>query len=213
MEIVWYGHACFRLRGKDITIITDPYGEGYGYSPPRIRADIVTISHENRDHNYAEAIQGDPKVIRGPGEYEIGGVFITGIVTYHDAEEGGKRGKNTVYLFDWEDLAICHLGDLGHIPTQTDMERLGDIDILLIPVGGVYTIDAAQASEVISLLEPKIVIPMHYRAKALTGSELAPISRFLKEMGLREAAPQPSLRVVSGTLPAETQVIVLQHKG
>jgi len=213
MEVIWYGHACFRLRGRDVTIITDPYGEGYGYSPPRVRADIVTISHEHRDHNYAEAIRGNPKVIRGPGEYEIGGVFITGINTYHDAERGEKRGKNTVYLFDLEELAICHLGDLGHIPTQTDVEKLGDIDILLIPVGGVYTINAAQASEVISLLEPKIVIPMHYWTEALAESELAPVSRFLKELGLKEATAQPSLRVTSGTLPAETQVILLQHRG
>ncbi|MFQ5875176.1 MAG: MBL fold metallo-hydrolase, partial [Dehalococcoidia bacterium] len=157
MEITWYGHSCFRLRGKAATVVTDPYSGNYGYTLPRIRADIVTISHHHPDHDYARGIKGNPKVIEGPGEYEIRGVFITGIPTFHDRRRGRDRGSNTVFLFDIDDLRVCHLGDLGHVLDQSQVEALGDIDVLLIPVGSVYTINAAQAADVVSLLEPKIV--------------------------------------------------------
>ena len=211
MEITWYGHSCFRLRGKEATVVTDPYGPDYGYTLPRIRADIVTISHHHHDHDYAQGIKGNPKFIEGPGEYEIQGVFITGIPTFHDRKRGRERGSNTVFLFDIDDLRVCHLGDLGHALDQSQVEALGDIDVLLIPVGGGPTINAAQAAEVVSLLEPKIVIPMHYKTKVLT-FKLDPVSRFLKEMGVEELAPQESLKVTKGSLPEETQVVALQYK-
>jgi len=211
MEITWYGHSCFRLRGKEATVVTDPYGPDYGYTLPHIRAEIVTISHHHPDHDYARGIKGNPKVIEGPGEYEIRGVFITGIPTFHDRRQGKDRGSNTVFLFDIDDLRVCHLGDLGHVLDQSQVEALGDIDVLLIPVGSVYTINAAQAAEVVSLLEPKIVIPMHYKTKAST-VKLDPVRKFLKEMGMEELAPQESLKVTKGSLPEETQVVVLQYR-
>jgi len=211
MEITWYGHSCFRLRGKGATVVTDPYSGEYGYTLPRIRADIVTISHHHPDHDYVRGIKGNPKVVDGPGEYEIRGVFITGIPTFHDRRRGRDRGSNTVFLFDIDDLRVCHLGDLGHVLDQAQVEVLGDIDVLLIPVGSVSTINAAQAAEVVSLLEPKIVIPMHYKTEVLT-LKLDPVDKFLKEMGVGGLTPQESLKVTKSSLPEETQVVVLQYK-
>jgi len=211
MEITWYGHACFRLRDKGATVVTDPYDPSIGYTLPKVRADIVTVSHNHADHNCVSGIKGARKVVDGPGEYEIKGVFITGIATFHDRKKGTQRGCNTVFLFEFNGLTICHLGDLGHVPTQAQVETLSDVDILLIPVGGVSTIGATQAAEVISLLEPKIVIPMHYKTKALT-IKLASVNRFLQEMGLKKLAAQESLKVTAGTLPEETQIVLLDYK-
>jgi L-ascorbate metabolism protein UlaG (beta-lactamase superfamily) len=211
MEITWYGQSCFRLRDRLATVITDPYDKGIGYTLPRVRADIVTVSHDHPDHNYVKGIKGQPKIIVGPGEYEVGGVFITGIPTFHDRKKGASRGRNTVFLFDFEGLTVCHLGDLGHVPTQSQVEALSDIDVLLIPVGAVSTINAAQAAEVISLLEPRLVIPMHYKTKALE-VKLDSVSKFLKEMGLSKLATQESLKVTKSSLPDETQVMLLDYK-
>lgn len=211
MEITWYGHACFRLRDKGATVVTDPYDQSIGYTLPKVRADIVTVSHNHADHNYVSGIKGSPKVVDGPGEYEIKGVFITGIATFHDRKKGAQRGRNAVFLFEFDGLTVCHLGDLGHVPTQAQVEVLSDVDILLIPVGGVSTIGATQAAEVISLLEPKIVIPMHYKTKALT-IKLASVNRFLQEMGLKKLAAQESLKVTASTLPDETQIVLLDYK-
>ena len=211
MEITWYGQSCFRLRDRLATVITDPYDKGIGYTLPRVRADIVTVSHDHPDHNYVKGVKGQPKIIVGPGEYEVGGVFITGIPTFHDRKKGASRGRNTVFLFDFEGLTVCHLGDLGHVPTQSQVEALSDIDVLLIPVGAVSTINAAQAAEVISLLEPRLVIPMHYKTKALE-VKLDSVSKFLKEMGLSKLATQESLKVTKSSLPDETQVMLLDYK-
>jgi L-ascorbate metabolism protein UlaG (beta-lactamase superfamily) len=211
MDITWYGHACFRMRDKGATVVTDPYDQSIGYTLPKVRADIVTVSHDHADHNYVSGIKGVPKVVDGPGEYEIKGVFITGIATFHDRKKGIQRGRNTVFLFEFDGLTICHLGDLGHVPTQAQVEALSDVDVLLIPVGGVSTLGAPQAAEVISLLEPKIVIPMHYKTKALT-LKLASVNRFLQEMGLKKLAAQESLKVTASTLPEETQIVLLDYK-
>lgn len=211
MEITWYGQSCFRLRDRLATVITDPYDKGIGYTLPRVRADIVTVSHDHPDHNYVKGIKGQPKIIVGPGEYEVRGVFITGIPTFHDRKKGASRGRNTVFLFDFDGLTVCHLGDLGHVPTQSQVEALSDIDVLLIPVGSVSTINAAQAAEVISLLEPRLVIPMHYKTKVLE-VKLDSVSKFLKEMGLSKLAAQESLKVTKSSLPDETQVMLLDYK-
>lgn len=211
MEITWYGHACFRLRDRNATIITDPYGPGIGYTLPRVRADIVTISHAHPDHSYVAGVKGKPRVFDGPGEYEISGVFITGIPTYHDKKKGAERGKNTAFLFEFDGLSVCHLGDLGHIPTQSQVEALSQVDVLLIPVGGVSTINAAQAAEAVSLLEPRVVIPMHYKTKALN-VRLASLSKFLKAMGLGKLPEQDRLKITASTLPEETQVVLLSYK-
>lgn len=211
MEITWLGHACFRLRGKNVTIITDPYEDRVGYKLGRVTADIVTISHDHYDHNNLAAVTGSPKVIDGPGEYEIGGIFITGIQTWHDAEGGGKRGRNTAYVVQMDDLVLCHLGDLGHVLTTEQVEAMNNVDVLMIPVGGTFTINGAQAAEVISLIEPRLVIPMHYQTEALK-MEIDPLERFTRAMGLKEIPSQPKLSVTKSSLPDETQVAVLDYK-
>jgi L-ascorbate metabolism protein UlaG (beta-lactamase superfamily) len=208
MDITWYGHACFRLSERGVVIITDPPSDDLGYERPRIRADVVTISHDHPGHNNRIGFRGGPKFFDGPGEYEVKGVFITGIVTYHDARNGSVRGRNTIFLFDLDGLTVCHLGDLGHVPTQEQVEALSDVDVLLIPVGGVHTIDASKATEVISLIEPRLVVPMHYRTP-LEKAKLDTVDKFFKEMGLAPMSSVPELKVVKSALPEETQVVLL----
>jgi L-ascorbate metabolism protein UlaG (beta-lactamase superfamily) len=209
MQITWYGHSCFRLRNRGGTVVTDPYGDGIGYSLPRLRADIVTVSHDHPDHASVQAVKGNPSIINGPGEYEIKGVFIIGISTHYDETRKQAGIRNTVYVFDFEGLTVCHLGDLRRVPTQSQVEELGDVDVLLVPVGGGSTLGSAEASEVISLLEPKIVIPMHYQTDLLQGLKLQPVDQFLKEMGIKDAEPQDMLKLTKSGLPSETQVIVM----
>jgi L-ascorbate metabolism protein UlaG (beta-lactamase superfamily) len=215
MEITWLGHACFRLRGKEVIVITDPYGPQLGYNLGRVSAQIVTISHDHPGHNNAAAVGGDPYVVRGPGEYEVQDVLITAVASYHDAERGKRLGRNTIYLLHIDDLAICHLGDLGHLLTDAQREEIGDVDVLLVPVGGKNTINAAQAVEVISQVDPRVIIPMHYATAATAGKVegLDPLEKFCREMGVEVVEPQPKLAVTRGTLPAEPQVIALSYRG
>ncbi|MEZ4834593.1 MAG: MBL fold metallo-hydrolase [Caldilineaceae bacterium] len=164
MEITWYGFSCFRLREGGVTVLCDPYDKKTtGLSLPRIKADIVTISHDRPGHNNASAVTGDPKVIAGPGEYEVKNIAITGLTTYHKANGGDLPERNVAYFFDFGGFTVGHLGDIGQMPQQRQVEDLGEIDVLLVPVSGANTLDAARVTEVISLLEPKIVVPMHYR--------------------------------------------------
>jgi L-ascorbate metabolism protein UlaG (beta-lactamase superfamily) len=209
MQITWYGHSCFRLRGRNGTVVTDPYGDDIGYSLPRVRADIVTVSHDHPDHATVKAVKGKPKVIDGPGEYEIKGIFVIGIPTYYDDTRTQPGIRNTVYVVEMEGITVCHLGDLRRVPTQSQVEELSEVDVLLIPVGGGSTLGAAKASDVISLLEPRIVIPMHYHTKSVSGLKLQPVDLFLKEMGVKDAVPQEGLKVTKSGLPTETQVVVM----
>ncbi|MCL5264220.1 MAG: MBL fold metallo-hydrolase [Chloroflexi bacterium] len=211
MEISWLGHSCFRIKSKDATIITDPYDKSVGYQMGRVSADIVTVSHDHFDHNNAAAIGGDPKIVKGPGEYEIKGVMITGVRTFHDSEGGKKRGKNTVYLIEADDLVVCHLGDLGQVLSAEQAEEMNNADILMVPVGGNYTINTAQAAEVISLIEPKIVIPMHYKTDVVK-LEIDPVDKFCREMGIKSPQPQPKLVINRSSLPAESQVVLLDYR-
>lgn len=211
MDVTWYGHACFRIKDRTAAIVTDPYHKSIGLTLPPLKASIVTVSHDHPGHSNAKAVKGSPFIIDGPGEYEVSGVFITGIQTFHDGRAGKDHGKNTLFLFEIDGLTVCHLGDLGHLPKQSQVEELGDIDVLLVPVGGVDSLRASQAAEVISLLEPKIVIPMHYRLKDLV-FKLDPVSKFFKELGLTSADEQETLKVSKSTLPSEPQIILLNPK-
>lgn len=211
MEIDWFGHSCFRMRTREVTVVNDPYEKSIGLSLPRPRADIVTISHNHPGHDNTQGVRGEPKVIEGPGEYEIRGAFITGVRTFHDKRSGRDRGKNTAYIITLDGLNVCHLGDLGFVPTQTQAEDFGNIDILLVPVGGVSTINASEAAEVISLFEPMIAIPMHHRVPDLA-FKLDPLDKFVKEMGLKKADTVESLKVTKDNLPKETQVVFLEMK-
>ena len=210
MEITWYGHACFRLKDRTATVLTDPYDKSLGLSLPRPRADIVTVSHNSPHHNATQNVKPDFKVIDGPGEYEIGGTFVTGVQLY-PPKNSSASAKNNVYVIYLENLAVCHMGDINHIPTQSQVEGLGSIDILLVPVGGHNALNAAQAAEVISLIEPYIVIPMHYSLPGLTIT-LDPVSKFLKEMGVAKADPEGTFKITKSSLPEETQIVLLEPK-
>jgi len=172
----------------------------------KINASIVTISHNHPGHNYAQGVGGNPRVVRGPGEYEISDVLITGVASYHDNKRGQERGRNTIYVIHMDDLVICHLGDLGHTLQEEQLEEVADADVLLIPIGGHNTIDATQAAEVISQVEPHIVIPMHF------GETLDPLNKFYREMGVEMMNTQPKLVVTRNNLPAETQVVILSPR-
>jgi L-ascorbate metabolism protein UlaG (beta-lactamase superfamily) len=214
MEIFWLGHSCFQLRGKNVTLITDPFTPQQGYSLGKINAPIVTVSHNHAGHNYVQGVGGNPRVVRGPGEYEISDVLITGVAAFHDSKRGQERGRNTIYVIHMDDLVICHLGDLGHTLQEAQLEEVADADILLIPIGGRNTINATQAAEVISQVEPRIVIPMHYRTEAIAGThpDLEPLDKFCREMGIEAVSPQPKLVVTRNSLPQETQVVILEQR-
>ena len=210
VDITWLGHSCFRIRGSQSVIITDPYPPDLGYSLGKHSARIVTVSHQHPSHSYVKGIDGEPRLVTGPGEYEISGILIIGIATFHDAKRGSERGKNTIYLMEVDGISVCHLGDLGHVLTAEQIEEIDDVDVLLLPVGGVSTIDAPMAAEVIRQLEPKAVVPMHYKTPVLN-RELEPVENFLKEMGMEQINSQPKLSLTKSNLPANTQVFVLDY--
>ena len=217
MEITWYGHSCFRLTERSYaTVVTDPYdNKAIGYEALKLKADIVTVSHDAPGHNYRDAVKGTSHLIDGAGEFEIGGVFITGVST--DGGTGGKKknndasSRNTVYVFDYDGITVAHLGDLQQVPTQSEIESLGTINVALVPVGGGGGLNAAKAAEVISLIEPNIVIPMHYATPDAKVS-LDSLNKFVKEMGLSKPETQPSLKVTRSSLPDETRVVVLEYQ-
>ena len=217
MEITWYGHSCFRLTERNLAaVVTDPYdNKSIGYFPLKLKADIVTISHDAPGHNNSEAVKGTSHVIRGPGEFEIGGVFITGVQTDGSGAPMGRKNKeqtrNTLYVFDYDGLTVAHLGDLKQLPPQNEIEALGAVNVALVPVGGGGGLNAAKAAEVISLLEPNIVIPMHYATPDVK-VPLDSLNKFIKEMGLSKPETQPSIKVTRSSLPEETHVFVLDYQ-
>ncbi len=210
VEINWLGHSCFRIKGSHGLIITDPYPPDLGYSLGKLTASIVTVSHQHPSHSYVQDIGGEPRVVEGPGEYEISGVLILGIATFHDAVGGKNKGKNTIYLMEVDGMSICHLGDLGHVLNAEQVEEIDDVDVLLLPVGGVSTLNAAMAAEVIRRLEPKVVVPMHYKTPAIS-RELGTVDEFLKEMGVEQIDSKPKLSLTKSNLPASTQVFLLDY--
>ena len=208
MDINWLGLSCFRIRGSQAIIITDPFPPDSGYTLGKQTADIVTVSHEHASHNYVQGVGGPPRVVRGPGEYEISGVLVLGLRTYHDAVKGQSRGKNTAYLFEIDGVTICHLGDIGHVVEDKTLEDMGKVDILMLPVGGVTTITASMAAETTRKIDPKVVLPMHYKTPG-SKLELEPLETFLKEMGQAAIEPKPKLNINKNNLPLTMQVTVL----
>lgn len=173
MIISWYGQSCFKIQtrpkrgSEEITIFTDPFDRSIGLRPPQGHADIATVSHSHFDHNNVSALKDDPFVVDAPGEYSIKNVAIEGIESFHDDKKGEERGRNTIFLIESEEMRICHLGDQGDVLTEKQVAALGEVDVLMIPVGGKYTIDAKTAGKVVGQIEPKIIIPMHYKVKGL----------------------------------------------
>ena len=215
MDITYLGHSSFRLKGKSATVVTDPFDpKMVGLKFSGVEGDIVTVSHDHKDHNQAQLVKNTKRVIAGPGEYEIMGVSILGFLSYHDSEKGEKRGKNTIYVFEMEGLRIAHLGDLGHELSEALIEDLGDIDILIIPVGGEFTIGPSDAVKVVQAIEPSLVIPMHFQTPGLSPESfkaLAPVDDFLKEVGLT-VERLPKLVVKKEDLGEDQKVVVLEKK-
>jgi len=211
MYITWLGQSCFKLQDKigpdGVMLVMDPYDDASGLKMPRFEADIVTVSHDHHDHNNTGAIRGTPYIINMAGEYEVKTVFIEGVEAWHDEKEGGERGKNIIYRLEMEDISITHLGDLGHILDAKQLEKLEGTDILLIPVGGKYTINASKAVEVISQLEPRIVIPMHYKIPGLK-ADLDGVDKFIKELGLKPRTEE-KLKISKKDLPQEDMELVV----
>jgi len=210
LDVTWLGHGCFRLRGRSAAVVTDPFPPAIGLKLPKLDADLVTISHEHENHNYTQVMR-DSYEIRGPGEYEVAGVSVIGVPTFHDAQKGAKHGRNTVYLIEIDDVRVCHLGDLGHALDDAEAEAISAPDVLLVPVGGHTSINAAQAAEIVRQLEPRYVVPMHYAIPGLK-LELDPLDRFLKEMAVTASEPQPKLSVQASSGEYETKVVVLEPK-
>lgn len=215
MDIYWLGQACFRLKGKNATVLIDPFDpEFVGLKLPKdLQANVCLISHDHKDHNNAASVSGpDGKraiMFNQTGEYEVSGVVITGISSFHDNTEGSQRGKNVIFHLMFDNLDIVHLGDLGQTQlTEDQIAQIGPIDILLIPVGSVYTIDYKAAANIVSQLEPKIIIPMHYKTEGLK-FELEGVDNFLKEMGAEGVVAQPKLSITKEKLPDEPQVVIL----
>lgn len=216
MQIFWQGHSCFQIlanisKGNQVKIVIDPFSEEIGLKLPKMEADILLISHSHSDHNNKKAILGNPFLIEGPGEYEAKGVFIEGIHSWHDQKEGKERGENTIYKIEAEEIKICHLGDLGQKKlTDEQLERMGDVDILMIPVGGIYTISAKEAISIMAQIEPKITIPMHYSIPKLK-IKLEDVEKFLKPLGIKKLEPLTKLSIKKrDLLPEEAKIILLK---
>lgn len=210
MDITYLGHASFKLKGKTASLVVDPYDTSVGPKFPKSEADIVAVSHDHFDHNSTNNVSGDPFIISGPGEYEVKGVEVVGVSSFHDNKQGAERGTNTIYNFKIDKINICHLGDLGQESlTDQQIQEIGNVDILLLPVGGFFTIDATQANKIASQLEPRIIIPMHFKDNDTKIEELAPVDKFLKEVGKESLEPVNKLTITPDKFSDETQVVLL----
>ena len=217
MNINWYGQSCFQIsssQGKNnqVSIVIDPFDESTtGLKLPKLQADIVLITHDHSDHSNVKAVSGQPFVIKGPGEYDIRKVFIQGISGYHDNAQGTQRGSVTIYTIETEGMRLCHLSDLGQKElTSVQLDKIGDIDVLMIPVGGIYTVDAAEAIKVMAQIEPRIIIPMHYKVPKLK-IKLDDIDKFLKNLGIKKPESLPKLSIRKKDISTEeSKIIILQ---
>lgn len=218
MIITYHGHSCFKLKGKRGSVITDPFDPYVGFSASGLTADIVTVSHQHKDHNATGRVKGTeahskPFIIDCPGEYEVGGISVFGDRMYHDNAGGVERGENTVFTILLDELRVCHLGDLGHALTEEQIEKIGLVDILFVPVGGIFTINPEQAIEMIRVIEPSLVIPMHYLTpehdQKIFG-DLKLVTDFTKEYGIEPVAV-PKLTVEKDRLPEETELVILSR--
>ena len=209
MVITWYGQACFRIQSGKVIVLVDPFDKSIGLSPPRGEAHIVLVTHGHKDHNNIKSVGGDPFVIDGPGEYEKSGVKVTGIASFHDENEGRDRGTNTMFVVEMEGMRVAHLGDLGQNElSDVQREDLGNVDILMVPVGGVYTIDGSVAASITNIIAPKIVIPMHYKIPDLS-IKLETAAQFLKELGQEGKVNDSKITVKQNALPEERMEVIV----
>jgi L-ascorbate metabolism protein UlaG (beta-lactamase superfamily) len=213
MKITWLGHAAFLLETQGLKIVTDPYDHNdnrIGYGPITIPVDIVTISHDHADHNYTKDLRGNPQTVKGSGSHEVKGITFTGTETYHDPTTGSQRGGNTIFVMGAEGMNLCHAGDLGHTLTRDKIEAIGPVDILLVPAGGFYTIDAAEATNIVEDLNPKLVIPMHFKTKVLD-FPIVGVDEFLKGKSNVRRQGSSEIEVTKQTLPGKREIVVLEH--
>ncbi len=211
MNIKWYGHSCFKLenQGGHLTLMIDPFDKKIGLIPPRGNANILLVTHDHYDHNNVQAISGDPFIINTPGEYEVSGVRINGVLSYHDNNQGKDKGENTIYLIELDGIRVCHLGDLGQERlSNTQLEALGMVDVLMIPVGGNFTLNGKQAAKIVEQLEPKIIIPMHYKIPKLS-IQLDSADDFLKRMGGNGQKPIDKLNLKAKDLTEKVMEVIL----
>ncbi len=217
MEMTYLGHSSFKLRGKSVTVVTDPYDPEYvGLKYPKTEADIVTVSHCHPDHNFISIVGGGPFVISQPGEYEIKDVSVFGFSSYHDDKQGAEKGKNIIYLIEIDGFRICHLGDLGGSLPAELIEEIGTADVLCVPVGGKVTLGPNEAVELINQIEPSIVLPMHYNLPDMNQKifgDLKPVGEFLSKMGVEDKTVLDKLTLSKDKLPEETKVVILERKG
>lgn len=208
MNINWYGQSCFRIQSKDTSLLIDPFSKEIGLRPPRATDDIILVSHDHYDHNNTENAPENSLLIKGPGEYERAGVYIEGILSFHDNNQGSKRGLNTIYMIRLEEIRLCHLGDLGqHQLTGEQIEAIGEVDVLFVPVGGRYTVDGAQAVEIVKEIEPKIIVPMHYKIEGLN-IDIDGNQKFVKELGLKPEEVE-TLKINAKNLPVEETKLII----
>lgn len=212
MRIKWLGHSCFKITSNDgIRILTDPFDDNVGYKLPSVETDIVTISHNHYDHNFIDCVKGKYEVVKKVGNFNVKDIPITGVHTYHDNEQGAKRGDNIVYIFQIDDVKVCHLGDLGHVLTKPQLDMIGKVDVVLIPVGGVFTINAEEAYEVINQLNPSIIIPMHYKTRALN-LKLDTADGFIKKFDDFEKLQSQVIEVKKENLKKQKKLFVLNYE-
>jgi L-ascorbate metabolism protein UlaG (beta-lactamase superfamily) len=211
MEITWYGRACFRLKGREATVINDPCPPSTGFVAGKHDVDLLTISHAHADHSYTRSITAGLTLTR-PGEYEHRNLLITAVRSFHDGVRGAERGENIIFAVEMDGVHVCHLGDLGHLLSEEELSELGPIDVLLVPAGGNFTIGPAEAAEVVAQISPKIVIPMHFATDGASTDLLGP-ERFLHELAVGEPIRQPKAVVHASSLPEETQVVLLEARG
>jgi L-ascorbate metabolism protein UlaG (beta-lactamase superfamily) len=217
-DVQYLGHACFRLRGRDGIVICDPFNRSIGLDLGRPSAHIVTVSHDHPDHNNIAQVRPMREklfVVEAPGEYEVGGVLITGVRTYHDKAKGAELGTNTVFVVHLDDVTFCHLGDLGHELTSQQLDEIGNVDVLFVPVGGDETIGPTEAVSVIGQIEPRIVVPMHYQLGDQTSftSDLAPVEKFAHELGIKEFSAETKLTITASNLPGDeeqTRIVIMR---
>lgn len=211
MTITWFGHSCFHFETRDGSVLIDPFSKEIGLRPPKIKEDILLLTHKHYDHAGLTDIGTETFVISGPGEYERKGFQIRGIQSYHDKAKGAERGLNTIYTITAEDMTICHLGDFGEEKLSDEqLDNMGEVDILIVPVGGAYTLNSKEAVAVVGQVEPKIIIPMHYRAAGVTIPDLESVDKFIKEISLTPEKVD-KLRITRKTLPTEeTKLVVFE---
>jgi L-ascorbate metabolism protein UlaG (beta-lactamase superfamily) len=212
VKIRWFGHSCFLFESRNGTkIVTDPFDGSVGYKIPKIEADVVTVSHDHYDHNYVDGVQGDPNVIRNVGQYQQNGVSIRGISSFHDEAKGAKRGANVIFVYEIDGLKLCHVGDLGHLLSKAQIEEIGSVDVLLIPVGGTFTLDAEGAVAVVEQLSPRVTIPMHFKTPEVS-MPIDPVDDFLEKIGQGEHVEAMTVEFTVETISEEPKVLVLHYE-